>query len=192
MPQMRQEAEYPMALRTAYEDLKVYDGWSFELKHITRGQGSVGLTFSIFVSAEDAHHPGHMAHVQHPFIVPAAAYNAETWERWLRDRCLDVLGHELGEHFRIGTRRPFQPLHGDGQDPYVVPYYPAEADRDTSSTQAVKLPVPGELAEGRDFCRWVKASVRNSDDVVIVLSCEDPGDHPGRQHTDAKYGTWYS
>lgn len=58
--------------------------------------------------------------VQHHFPVPYATYGMRAWRRWIFECCRGVENHELGEWFRDGAERPFSPLHGPGELPYVV------------------------------------------------------------------------
>lgn len=116
-----QEAPYPVALASFVEAARHRPGWSFDLGHVDRGQGSVGLTLTILVRGPNAYRPDEQCGVRHLFIVPAASYDAETWCEWLFDRVRDVEGnHEAAEWFTIDGVRPFPPDHGDGRDPYTV------------------------------------------------------------------------
>lgn len=66
--------------------------------------------------------------VRHFFPIPDATYNEKTWRRWLFERCRGVENHELGEWFVIDGERPFAPLHGPGEDPYIVHEFRPEID----------------------------------------------------------------
>lgn len=123
-------APHPVALATLIEASACKQGWSFHLDHLDRGQGSIGLTLTILVYGPNSYRPEQTIGVRHLFIVPAAAYDTETWAEWLFARVQDVERHEAMESFTIEGRRPFAPHHGDGRDPYFVhPFDEFEAAR---------------------------------------------------------------
>lgn len=66
--------------------------------------------------------------VDHFFPVPTATYNEKTWRRWVFECRLKVENHEIGECFRVGDERPFEPCHGPGEDPYTVHEFRPEVD----------------------------------------------------------------
>lgn len=70
----------------------------------------------------DTYHPeqGDNRYILHPFILPAATYNRQSWTRWLLDRIIDVETHEACEWLTVNGRRPFAPNHGPGWNPYAV------------------------------------------------------------------------
>jgi hypothetical protein len=84
--------------------------------------------------------------VHHYHPVPAATFNRQSWERWLFDRLMDTVRHEAAEWFRFtppivpddddapseAARRPFAPLHGPGDDPYILHEYATAEQRRTS------------------------------------------------------------
>jgi hypothetical protein len=78
--------------------------------------------------------------VRHFFPVPEATYNGATWRRWIFERCRGVENHELGEWLRFGDERPFQPLHGPGEDPYTVHEFRSEADALTTQDGSMREP----------------------------------------------------
>lgn len=117
-----QEAPYPDELAELVAQCTLDPDWSVHLLELDRGQGSKGLTLRIIVTVFDSYHPdrGRTYRVQHFFPVPPASYNRRSWQRWLFDRYLDVLTHEGAEMFKVGPERPYAPLHGPGNDPYVI------------------------------------------------------------------------
>lgn len=129
---MLQEAPYPHELDKLVRALEYRPGWYFELRHLDRGQGSTGLTFSVYTVGYDTYHPERGQHyrVVHYFPVPPASYNRESWLRWLLERLLEVERHECCEFFQlrrlerdgesVERDRPFAPNHGPGWDPYIV------------------------------------------------------------------------
>lgn len=125
---MMQQAPYPHELAELIDDAKAFPGWYFELYEEDRGQGCAGLTMEIIVRGPNAYHPDDKIGVRHLFVVPAAGYNRKSWQAWIRERCMDVLGHETGEWLRFGDERPFKPNHGDGHDPYFVYVVSTEAE----------------------------------------------------------------
>lgn len=100
--------------------------WTFELQNMDRGQGCSGPTLVIRPHKSNTYPPyTENMPTAHLFPVPAAAYNRQSWMRWLFDRIGDVELHERCEGFRLkladGTiLRPFAPAHPPGYDPYIV------------------------------------------------------------------------
>jgi hypothetical protein len=129
---MSQEAPYPVPLAELVSRVGYKQGWTFTLAHTDRGQGSVGLTLRILIRTPDSYHPEDIRGVMHYFIVPAAAYDEQSWRRWLFDRVLDVETHEACEFFQIDGTRPYAPNHGPGRDPYVIFEYATDEHRRTS------------------------------------------------------------
>jgi|HubBroStandDraft_2_1064218.scaffolds.fasta_scaffold12010_3 hypothetical protein len=137
---MRQSAPDPAPLYRLLDSL-IYEppgrDWDLSLRDLDRGQGSAGLTLVICVTGPDTYHPERTISVNHYFIVPAAAYNEQSWRRWLFDQIGLVELHERMEFFRLraadGTEsRPLAPNHGPGWDPYLVTELATDADRRTS------------------------------------------------------------
>ena len=114
-------APYPQILADLVSRLS-YRKWRFVLDHIDRGQGSEGLTLVITTLGYDSYNPedGEGYRVNHYMPVPPAAYNEQSWRRWLFEQCLLVERHECCEFFKIDGKRPYAPHHGPGNDPYVV------------------------------------------------------------------------
>jgi hypothetical protein len=150
-PVFRQEAPYPQELRYLVERLSYRPGWTFELSHIDRGQGSKGLTLIITTLGYNSYHPdrGETYRVHHYMPVPPAAFDHRSWRRWLFEQLLLVERHECMEFFRlewdepnrIGTEvlgtnhrveRPYAPSHGPGNDPYIVREVGTGLDQRTS------------------------------------------------------------
>lgn len=52
--------------------------------------------------------------------------------------CRGVENHELGEWFRVGKERPFSPLHGPGENPYVVHEFRPDIDARTTQDGSVR------------------------------------------------------
>ena len=119
---MTQTAPYPKILADLVADLEYRPGWTFDLQHVDRGQGSVGLTLSITTIGYDTYHPerGETYRVLHYMTVPPAAYNKQSWTQWLLDQILLVERHEACEFFRLNGKIVFAPHHEDGYDPYMV------------------------------------------------------------------------
>ena len=116
---MRQEAPDPGELRDLVRDLH-YKDWPVALRTVDRGQGCKGLTLIITRIGPDAYHPETAIRVNHYMPVPPAAFNRESWQRWLLEQFLLVEQHECCENFMIGGERPYRPNHGNGEDPYVI------------------------------------------------------------------------
>lgn len=137
---MRQTAPYPTTLAKLVEQLAYRPGWTFALQETDRGQGSEGLTFVITSLGYNSYHPdrGETYRVFHYFPVPPAAYNEQSWRRWLLDRLIEVETHEACEFFQIAGERPYAPHHGPGNDPYIVFEHGTDLDRRTSFRGEVK------------------------------------------------------
>ncbi len=116
-----QSAPFPIILGSLVTRLE-YRQWRFSLTELDRGQGSLGLTLVITTKGYDSYHPekGENYRVNHYMPVPPAAYNEQSWRRWLFEQCLLVERHECCEFFKIDGKRPYAPHHGPGNDPYVV------------------------------------------------------------------------
>ncbi len=147
-----QVAPYPYELADLVSNLsyRAHEGWSVDLvEDLARDkdpQGHVvgrGLTLSVLTKGFDSYNPdrGSTYRVYHYFIVPAATYNRGAWQRWLFDQLFKVELHECMEHFVIEGGRPFAPLHGPGDDPYVVHEYATDVQRRTRFTGDV---LPGD------------------------------------------------
>jgi hypothetical protein len=135
----RQESPWPAALAYLVERTRYKEHWRFTLEDIDRGQGSQGLTLIIYRYGPDAYHPAEILPVNHYFPVPPAAYNGRSWQRWLFERIREVESHEAAEFFEIcdspGSEhsvRPYAPLHGPGNDPYLIAELATMDDRRTS------------------------------------------------------------
>lgn len=101
-------------------------GWEFCL---VEEEGALRLV--ITVPGRDSYHPKSPLTVRHFFPVPIATYNEKAWRRWIFECCRGVENHELGEWFQIDGKRPFPPLHGPGENPYLVHEFRDEIDART-------------------------------------------------------------
>lgn len=121
------------------DQVKCKPGWSFRLAE-DDGAKRLVIRVNCFNSAYPEQDIPFA--VRHYFPVPEATYNAKTWRRWIFEQCRLVENHELGEWFRIGDERPFQPLHGPGENPYMVHEFRPESDglttQDGSMREAYK------------------------------------------------------
>lgn len=141
MPQRNvQHAPYPTLLYALVESVQYKQDWHFSLDDKDRdGPHAGGLTLAITVIGPDAYHPENPRGVAHYFIVPAATYNLQSWQRWLFERILDVERHEAMEFFQVSASyRPYAPNHGPGNDPYQIREVTTELDRATSFRGEVK------------------------------------------------------
>jgi hypothetical protein len=148
MALMHQTAPYPDPLKYLVDRLEYRRGWRFELADLDRGQGSKGLTLLITIHTMDSYDQDKGRSVVHYMLVPPAAYDARSWQRWLFDQCLLVERHECMEFFTIhdspGSEhsvKPYAPSHGPGNDPYLVREVGTDIDQRTSFR--------GELADAR-------------------------------------------
>jgi hypothetical protein len=129
---MRQTAPFPDALTDLIRLLRYKDGWRVWLDDMERDPGSGGLTLVIQRYGPDTYNPDRPLRVNHYFPVPPATYNRRSWQMWLFRRFTDVEQHEAAEFFVIDGHRPYAPLHGPGNDPYLVAELAADEDRRTS------------------------------------------------------------
>jgi hypothetical protein len=142
---MTHEAPYPVILESLVQRLFYRKGWKFRLADVDRGQGSKGLTLIITVTADDSYPPHDPIRVSHYMLVPAASYDARSWQWWLFQQCQLVDQHEAMECFTIydapGSEnfvKPYAPLHGPGNDPYMVTETATDLDRRTAFTGEVR------------------------------------------------------
>ena len=98
-------------------------GWSLWLTDMERPTehlaGSHGLTLCIAAHVENSYRP-EPTRVEHWFAVPPAAYDRETWERWVLDQILLVEQHEALEFFRVDDELVYAPAHGPMRNPYEI------------------------------------------------------------------------
>ena len=117
---MHQAAPHPQVLRELVDKIKYKQGWAFYLGDVDRGQGSVGLTLTIRITVPDSYHPDEFITVLHYMIVPPAAFDRASWQRWLFNQILLVEQHEACEFFLVDGLRPYAPHHGPGHNPYTI------------------------------------------------------------------------
>lgn len=116
-------------LRAIVASTKCKPGWSFALAN---DGGAMRLVISLDTNnnycSEDDYH------IKHYHPVPIATYNERTWRRWIFEKCLATMNHELGEALRFGPDevRPFVPMHGPGEDPYTIHEWRSEEDARTN------------------------------------------------------------
>src|SRR5258708_4838109 len=90
------EAPYPEILAKLVEACEYRPDWEIHLVHLDRGQDSFGLTLRIITLGYDSYHPekGETYRVAHYMPVPPAAYNEQSWCRWLLEQFILVERHE--------------------------------------------------------------------------------------------------
>lgn len=135
---MTQQAPYPHELADLVKKVSYRPGWRCWLHDIDRGQESVGLTLTILVETVNSYPPHNPLRVQHLFIVPAASYDRQSWQRWLLEQFLLVERHEACEFFTIDGEKPYAPHHGPGEDPYIIFDHGTDEQRRTSFRGEVK------------------------------------------------------
>lgn len=86
----------------------------------------------IHLSTIDSYDRTRDFHVVHYMLVPPAAYNEQSWKRWLFDQILLVERHEAAEFFQIDDFRPYAPHHGPGFDPYQIFEHGDQQDAQTT------------------------------------------------------------
>ena len=134
---MTQECPYPLELERLISNLTYKPGWSFKLHDIDRGQGSGGLTLTITVTVPNSYNPNDTIGIRHLMIVPAAAFDRRSWQRWLLDQILLVESHEACEFFIVDGEHPYAPSHGPGNNPYLIREHGSPIDAATSSSGRV-------------------------------------------------------
>jgi hypothetical protein len=144
---LRQEAPFPEVLADLVSRTLFRPGYQVFLKDIDRGQGCGGLTLIVLTNEPDTYNPSEPRPVYHYFPVPAAAYNRQSWQRWLFERLHEVSKHEDMEWFRLvaddGTEhRPLAPNHGPGWDPYLITELATDVDRRTSFRGEINPELP--------------------------------------------------
>jgi hypothetical protein len=117
-------------LRQIIANVTCKPGWEFALAS-TRSKLDCDRVLEIRVTGSNARIQDEDITIRHNFPVPIATYNEMTWRRWIFDCCIKVETHELGEFFMIAGERPFAPLHGPGEDPYVIHEFRPEVDART-------------------------------------------------------------
>lgn len=133
-------APFPTELADIVSKLQYRRGYCFELEHMDRGQGSEGLTFKVLSDQFDTYNPDRRLRVWHFFPVPPAAYNRESWLRWVLDRLVEIETHEACEFMVVDGQRPFAPNHGPGWDPYSI--------RELNTPEAAETNFRGDRDQG--------------------------------------------
>jgi len=131
LEEMLEITQFPPEVQAAYLRDMVRDPKK------SHGGEAGGLSLVLECSDTDAYGKG-TRRVAHIFPVPAATFNREAWMRWLFDRVADMRLHELMEYFTVGDEHPFAPLHGPGDNPYVVHVASSDLQRRTAYTGEVK------------------------------------------------------
>lgn len=152
-PQIIQIAPWPDELVELIETFRYKPGWTFRFvpdlgrdfepddhNHVKEpiGRGATlvitSLTYNSYRDYKTSDVPDYR--VNHFKIVPPATFNRNAWRRWILDMCIEVEIHEACEFARWvngdEVERPFAPLHGPGENPYVIHEYASEEQRRTS------------------------------------------------------------
>lgn len=132
-------------LRAVVAELKCKPGWQFS---VVDEDGALRLRV-LDRKCLDAYHPDdpQSRPLAHMFPVPTCTYNRASWERWVFECCRGVESHELGEWFRFGDRRPFAPMHGPGENPYVVAAVRSEEDARTTQDGSMRASMASQERE---------------------------------------------
>lgn len=117
-------------LRDLVPRISYKQGWTFRLEEIDRGQGCGGLTLLIGATVPNSVGQGTVP-ILHLMPVMPAAYDRETWVRWILDQILLVERHEAMEFFRVDGDAPYFSEHAPGRDPYVVAQIKTQEQVDT-------------------------------------------------------------
>lgn len=111
-------------------------GWQFCLDDDPEEGLRLRIVDTLCVDAYDPQHKSFP--LAHYFPVPTATYNEKSWRRWVFECCRGVENHELGEWVRWEDERPFAPLHGPGENPYVVHEFRDDEDRRTTQDGSMR------------------------------------------------------
>lgn len=108
---MRQYAPYPQILHDLVYDppmhLTVHPNWRFRLTDRIRDPADThigeagGLTFTVTAFTQDAY-SDELRGVDHLFPVPAATYDRQSWQLWIKDCLLSIHDHEINEGLVFG------------------------------------------------------------------------------------------
>lgn len=121
-------------LRKVVAGVRCKPGWQFRLVEDEEG-------FRLRVvdaRCVDAYPPHDSFPLAHYFPVPCTTWNEVSWRRWVHTCCMGVETHEIGEWLRWGDDRPFAPLHGPGEDPYVVHEFRPVEDKLTTQDGSMR------------------------------------------------------
>lgn len=144
----RQVAPDPTILASLVSRLTYKPGWTFELKELDREQGSQGLTLCIAATVDDSFGTEPI-HILHLMPVMPAAYDEETWARWLLDQIILVEQHEAMEFFRIDGNNTFMPEHAPGRNPYTIAEVKTHEQAHSPAHPFYGRPATGEHFEER-------------------------------------------
>ena len=120
-------------LKELVSKVKCKPGWLFDM---VEEDGALRLV--ITVPDNNSYPPHQPFTVRHYHPVPITTYNEKTWRRWIFEQCMRTETHEIGEWLRWGEDRPFAPLHGPGEDPYVVHEFRPEVDARTTQNGSIR------------------------------------------------------
>lgn len=125
-------------------ELECKPGWEFDIR-LDQETGASCLVIS--VSGYNSAFPTERRPitVSHWKPIPITTYGVGAWKRWLFTQCQEVETHELGEWFRFRDDRPFLPLHGPGENPYVVVEYRDPIDSLTTQNGTVREPYRSKI-----------------------------------------------
>lgn len=134
-------------LRKIVDEVECKPGWVFHLVNSEEEGLRLRITDTECVNSySDPPEPMPLAHF---FPVPTATYNYGSWLWWVFSCCLAVENHELGEWFRIDDKRPFAPMHGPGENPYVITQVRSETDVLTAQDGSIRSKVDTRPASCR-------------------------------------------
>jgi hypothetical protein len=119
-------------LRKVVDEAECFPNWSFR---IVNEDGALRLVIRIDGHHNYTHEPYVVDHF-HP--VPITTFNEKSWRRWVFDKCLATMNHEVGEALQFKGLRPFVPMHGPGEDPYTVHEWRPETDALTTQNGSLR------------------------------------------------------
>lgn len=121
-------------LRKVVAEVRSKPGWQFRLIDDDEGFRLV-ITDTL---CQNAYLPHDSFPLSHYFPVPTTTWNEKSWRGWVFQCCQGVENHELGEWVRWGDERPFAPLHGPGENPYVVHEFRSDIERRTTQDGSIR------------------------------------------------------
>ena len=120
-------------LQRLVDETKCKPGWTF---HLADEDGAKRLV--IVIADVDNYNMARSKTTAHYHPVPITTYNEKSWRRWIFEQCIRTMNHEIGESLRFGDVRPFEPCHGDGEDPYTVHEFRPEIDALTTQDGSLR------------------------------------------------------
>jgi len=122
-------------LAKCIQEAKCKPGWNFSLR-----PGEDEGTVCLYITIRDVNNYNHLEPftVSHVHPAPCTTFNERSWRRWIFEKCLATMNHEIGEALNFNGVRPFVPMHGPGEDPYTVHEWRSESDALTTQDGSLR------------------------------------------------------